>query len=187
MEKSLKEKSLNKKTKNPQDPLIVIYDDNEMNEQNELPPVLIQECNECNQEINPNEINPNGLNPNEKRQSLYNVEQQSEDIMDFLARPVEDTMQIIEMDEEQGTDEENQSTDDEQVEAMIELIDPEMISDLMKLNPSENHRINSKMLFDHKIVSPYLMSVFVNGHLDTNQCAMLKDRKSRRQLFYILN
>lgn len=239
----------NKKTKNPQEPLIVIYDNNEMNEQNELPPilnpVLIQECDECNKvnenefqgnenlgnknqmieneraiaSENENQMSENQGNENEnqmieneknKRQSLYNVEQQSEDIMDFLAKPVEDIEQIIEMDDEQGTDEENQSTDDEQVEAMIEMLDPELMynvrlyqsDQLNQINQIPHHlshqyssqyspfpqqRLNSKMLFDHKIVSPYLMGVFVNGQLDTNQCAMLKDRKSRRQLFYILN
>ena len=277
----------NKKTKNPQEPLIVIYDNNEMNDQNELPPilnpVLIRECDECNK-VNENEFqgnenlgnknqmienerakriaktfqaleihednktlgnykvqkieepdfnsqsaaiasenenqmienqgneNENQMIENEKnkRQSLYNVEQQSEDIMDFLAKPVEDIEKIIEMDDEQGTDEENQSTDDEQVEAMIEMLDPDLMSNvrlyqseqLNQINQNPHHlspqyssqyspfpqqRLNSKMLFDHKIVSPYLMGVFVNGQLDTNQCAMLKDRKSRRQLFYILN
>lgn len=185
----INEREINdEKIKKPiDDPLVILHDEN-YDEDERLPPILIQECEECKESQNETLNDEIPINDKtQKRQSLYNVEQQSEDIMDFLARPMEDAVRIVELDEEQGTDEEDVSTDDEQVETMIDLLDPNLMQDVRSQMNPEAHRLNSKMLFDHKIVSPYLLGVFINGELDTSQCALLKNRKSRRQLFYILN
>lgn len=115
----------------------------------------------------------------------YDIEKESEDIIEFLRTPIINDDIIIKIADEDLTDEDQLSTDDEQIQIMMELLDPELKDELDKA--SLTNQLKSKMFFDHKIVSPYLMGLFVNGHLEPVQCTLLKDRKSRRQLFYSLN
>lgn len=115
----------------------------------------------------------------------YDIEKESEDIIEFLRTPIINDDVIIKIADEDLTDEDELSTDDEQIQIMMELLDPELKDELDKA--SLTNQLKSKMFFDHKIVSPYLMGLFVNGHLEPVQCTLLKDRKSRRQLFYSLN
>lgn len=110
---------------------------------------------------------------------VYNPEEESEDIIEFL-NPAVVTTQYLDDDGELTDD---ASTDDEHVEVMVKELEPKVYSMYNESDP----RPSIKKIFDYKIVSPYLLSAFVNGYLDTEKCAHLKDRKSRRKLFYYFN
>lgn len=122
------------------------------------------------------------VNTNKK----YDASQESEDIVEFLSVPItyNEVNGVDEVPEEDvNTDDEDISTDDEHVEMMVKDLEPEVFEMYIEASPKPH----IKKVFDYKIVSPYLLTAFINGYLDTNKCSLLKDRKSRRKLFYYYN